>query len=164
MMPRMRPSSTWRSTPSSATVAPNALRKPRASMQDMSSLLLLAAIQQLFRRESEPADRCVDARPVLRQKLLPLGFQQQLARAVVDVHPAAALLLDELLVDELLVRLQDGDRIEAVLGGDVAHRGERIAFVENAVEDERDDTIAKLAVDRLTVVPFTFHSEGARLR
>ena len=92
------------------------------------------------------------------------GEYEQFARTIVDVHPSAAFLLDELFVDELLVRLQDRDRIEPVLGGDVAHRGKRIAFVENAVEDERDDTIAKLAVDRLTVVPFTFHSEGARLR
>src|SRR4051794_30914236 len=128
-------------------------------MQAISTLLFYVAVQQLFRRESEPANRCVDSWPVLRQKLLALGFQQQLARSIVDVHPSAALLLDELLVDELLVRLQDGDRIEPVLGSDVAHRGKRIAFVENAVEDERDDTIAKLAVDRLTVVPFTFHSE-----
>src|SRR4051812_9156113 len=98
-------------------------------MQAMSTLLFVAllatSIQQLFRRESEPTNRCVDSRPVLRQKLLPLGLQQQLARTIVDVHPSAAFLLDELLVDELLVRLQNGDRIEPVFGGDVAHRGKR---------------------------------------
>src|SRR5438067_6745653 len=163
MMPRMRPSSTWRSTPSSAMVAPNALRRPRASMQGMSALLVFA-VQQLFGREPETANRCVDPRPVLGEKQFALGLQQQLARSHIDVHPSAALLLDELLVDELLIGLQNRARVEPVLGSDVAHGGERIAFVENTVEDQRDDTIAKLAVDRLAVVPFTFHSEGARLR
>src|SRR3954449_7917750 len=158
MMPRMRPSSTWRSTPSSAMVAPNALRSPCASMQAMSTLLFHDAVQQLFRRQPQPADRCVDPRPVFGEKLLALGFQQQLARTNIDVHPAAALLLDELLVDELLVGLQDRDRVEPVIGGDVADRGERIAFVEKTVEDQRHDTIAELSVNRLAVVPFAFHS------
>src|SRR3974390_246951 len=41
MRPRMRPSSTRRSTPSRATVLPKVLRRPRASIQGMSVLLLL---------------------------------------------------------------------------------------------------------------------------
>src|SRR5207302_6816978 len=163
MMPRIRPSSTWRSTPSSSMVAPNALRRPRASMQAMSALLHLA-VQQLFGGQAEPANRCVDPRPVLGEQLLALALQQQLARSPIDVHPSAAFLLDELLVGELLIGLQNRDRVEPVLGRNVAHGGERIAFVENGVEDQGHDTIAKLAVDRLAVVPFTFHSEGARLR
>src|SRR5207302_9095313 len=92
MMPRMRPSSTWRSTPSSAMVAPNALRRPRASMQAMSALLLLA-VQQLFGRETEPENRCVDPRPMFREKFLAFGLQQQIARSHIDVHPPAALFL-----------------------------------------------------------------------
>src|SRR5258706_16315303 len=112
MMARMRPSSTLRSTASRAMVAPNALRRPWASMQAMSTLLFLAAVQQLFGRESEPANRCVNPRPVFGQKLLALGLHQQIARAGVDVHPAAPLLLYELLVDQLLVSLQNRDRIE----------------------------------------------------
>src|SRR3954451_20298190 len=87
MMPRMRPSSTRRSMPSNATVAPNSLRRPRASMQAMSALLLLVVVEQLLRRESQPADGCVDPRPVLREKLLALRLQQQIARAGIDVHP-----------------------------------------------------------------------------
>src|SRR5438270_8882003 len=77
--PRMRPSSTPRSTPSSAMVVPKALRRPRASMQAMASavllaglgrlrfvglrlrgvllLLLVGAVEQFFRFQPEPLDR-----------------------------------------------------------------------------------------------------------
>src|SRR5580692_2645716 len=53
MSPRMRPSSTRKSTPSSATVVPNALRKPRASMHGMVSAFLLGIVglrRRFFRR------------------------------------------------------------------------------------------------------------------
>src|SRR5438477_3969190 len=119
MRPRMRPSSTWRSMPSSATVVPYVLRRPRASMHVMASTLLCflaAAVQQLFRRQSQPLNRFLDPRPLLGEKLLALGGQQQVARAGFDEHAEAALLLDELLVGELLVGLQDRDRVEAILG------------------------------------------------
>ena len=48
--------------------------------------------------------------------------------AGVDVHAAAAALLDQLLVDQLLVALEDGQRIEPEVGGDAAHRGQGIAL------------------------------------
>src|SRR5215212_2150760 len=86
MRPRMRPSSTRMSTLSRATVAPKALRRPRASMQAMSALLLyivgrsgpLAAVEQLVRRQSQPPDGCVHPRPLLGQKLLALALHQQI--------------------------------------------------------------------------------------
>ena len=67
--------------------------------------------------------------------------------------PRPRLLLDELLVDQLLIALQDRERIDAILGRDVAHRRQGIAFLEHPVEDHGDDAVAKLPVDRLTVVP-----------
>ena len=111
--------------------------------------------QQLLRRQAEPLDGRVDPGPLLGEELLALALQQQVARAGIDEHAAAALALDELLVDQLLIALQDGERIDAVLGRDGAHRRQRIAFLEHAVEDHRDDAVAKLAVDRLTVVPLS---------
>src|SRR5215468_9240472 len=80
--PRMRPSSTRKSTPSSATVVPNDLRRPRASMHAIASALLLSvlrlvqrtsaaiflSLQQLFRRQAKPLDRCRDPRPLFGQK------------------------------------------------------------------------------------------------
>src|SRR5437899_227485 len=112
MRPRMRPSSTRRSTPSRAMVVPKVLRRPCASMQVIASAILLrgrAAFQQFFRIQAEPLNRCEDPRPLLREKLLALARQQQIVGAGFDEHAEAALLLDELLVDQFLVGLQDRD-------------------------------------------------------
>src|SRR5437867_11732846 len=113
MSPRMRPSSTRKSTPSSAMVVPKAFRRPRASMHAIFSALLLssfrlrpevcAGLQQLFRRQSEPLNRFVDPGPLFGQKLLAFGREQQIARAGPDEHAETSLLLDELLVDQLLI-------------------------------------------------------------
>ena len=116
-----------------------------------------AASSSSSRRQAEPLNGRVDRGPLFREKLLALALQQQIARAGVDEHAATAPLLDELLVDQLLIALQNRERIDPVFGRDVAHRRQRIAFLEHAVEDHRDDTVAKLAVDRLTVVPLAIH-------
>src|SRR4051812_22993085 len=97
MIPRMRPSPTRRSIPSSATVAPYALRRPRASMHAIASALLVrgagrrlgrGGVQQLFGGDAEPPDGGVDARPLLLQEALALARQQQRARARPHEHPA----------------------------------------------------------------------------
>src|SRR4029077_17337310 len=166
MSPRMRPSSTRRSIPSSAMVVPKVLRRPRASMTDMVSTLLLVSsrrpngcgsVQQLLRCQAEPLDGCVDPGPLFGQKLLAFDLQQQIARAGIDEHSATSLALDELLVDQFLVALQDRDRIDPILGRDIAHGRQRIPFLDDDVEDHGDDTVAKLPVDRLSVVPFAIH-------
>src|SRR6266545_5393578 len=160
MRPRMRPSSTRRSTPSRAMVVPKALRRPRASMQVMASTILLrgrAASQQFFRIQAEALNRGENPRPFFREKLLPLVREQLVAGAGFDEHAQASLLLDELLVDQLLVGLQDRDRVDPIVGRDGAHGRQRIAFLEHAVEDQRDDEVPKLPVDRLAVVPFAVH-------
>src|SRR5688572_1177900 len=125
--PRIRPSSTRRSMPSTATVVPKALRRPRASMTDMASALLLGNIsggsgsgQQLFGRQSQPLDGGVNLRPLVGQESLTLPFQQQIVRTWFDEHAPTSLRLDEPLVDQLLVALENGDRIHAVLGCDIA--------------------------------------------
>src|SRR2546426_2107164 len=167
MSPRMRPSSTRRSTPSSAMVVPKVLRRPRASTHAMASALLLysfrrrptsrASIQEFFRFQAEPLNRCVDPGPFFAQKLLPFALQQQTACAGIDEHAAASSGLDKPLVHQLLIALQNRERIDPIFGRDSAHRGQRIAFLENPVEYHRDDTVPQLAVNRLTVVPLTVH-------
>src|SRR5471030_2973955 len=163
-IPRIRPSSTRRSIPSRAMVVPKVLRRPRASMHAMISALLLwhirrapagRSIQQLFRCQAEPLNGCVDPGPLFRKKLLALALQQQVARAGIDEHAATSLRLHKLLVDQLLIALQNRDRIDAILGRNRAHGRQRIAFLEHAVENHGDDTVPKLAVNWLTVVPFT---------
>src|SRR5438552_5274304 len=114
MSPRMRPSSTRKSMPSSAMVVPNALRRPRASMQAITLALLLCSlrrpvfcrgIEQFLRCQAEPLNGRVDSGPVLGQKLLALAFEQELARTGFDEHAVASPCLDELLVDQFLISL-----------------------------------------------------------
>src|SRR6266550_2192940 len=111
--PTMRPSSMRRSTLSRAMVDPKALRSPRASMHAMASTLLLwvDGSQQFLWCQAEPLNGGVDPGPGLRQKLLALGAEQEAAGAGFDVHAEASPLLHELLVDQLLVGLEDRDRI-----------------------------------------------------
>src|SRR5215472_770613 len=162
MSPRIRPSSTRKSTPSSAMVVPKVLRRPLASMHAMASALLLSIIrvcrlQQFFRSQTQPLDGCVNPGPFLRQKLAALALQQQTACISFDEHAEASLLFDQLLVNQLLVALQDRERIDPVFGRDIAHRGQRITLLKHAVEDHSHHTVAKLAVNRLTVVPLEIH-------
>src|SRR5262245_18847255 len=166
MSPRMRPSSTRRSMPSRATVVPNDLRRPRASTQGMASALSFgfrrrvfgSAREELLRGQPEPPNGRVDPRPLLGQELLLFAPQQQAARADVDEHASPPPLLDELLVGQLLVALEDRERIDPVVGGDRPHRRQGIALVQHAVEDHRDDPVANLPVDRLAVVPLSIHA------
>src|ERR1700674_3885732 len=178
MSPRMRPSSIRKLTPSSAMVVPKALRRPRASMTVMASALLLVpggirlggfrrcgicgrpaarSVQEFWRFQAEPLNGCVDAGPFFSKKLLPFALQQQSARAGIDEHAEAASAFDQPLVDQLLIALQNRERIDPIFGRDIAHGGQRIAFLENAVEYHGDNAVAKLAVNRLTVVPLTVH-------
>src|SRR5438445_615768 len=151
-----------------ARVVPNALRSPRASMHAMVSAFLLffsfrlwlaacAILQQFFRLQAEPLNGCVDSGPFFTKKLLPFAPQQQTACAGIDEHAAASSGLDQPLVHQLLIALQHREWIDPIFGRDCAHGGQRIAFLENSVEYNRDDTIAKLAVNRLTVIPLTVH-------
>src|SRR5947207_1572328 len=119
----MRPSSTRRSTPSSATVAPNALRRPRASMVAMRSMLLRGAgCDELLRRQAEALDGRANARPLLVEEPLAFRLKQQRARAGIHKHAQPSPFLHELLIDKLLIGLQDGQRIDAVFGGNISHR------------------------------------------
>ncbi len=78
-------------------------------------------------------------------------------RAVFDEHAEAAPFLDQFFVDQFLIRLQNGEGIDSIFGGDIAHRGQGITFFEHAIEYHMDDMITKLAINRLTVIPFTIH-------
>src|SRR5258708_25911243 len=176
MSPRMHRAQTRKLMPSSAMVVPNALRRPRASMTVMASALLLGGIrvgdfrrrgirrrpagrpvQEFFRLQAEPLNRCVDPGPFFSKKLLPVALQQQTARAGIDEHAEAASALDQTLVHQLLIALQHRERIDSIFSRDIAHGEQGIAFLEYTVEYHRDHAVAKLAVNRLTVVPLTIH-------
>jgi len=99
----------------------------------------------------------MDPGPFFGKKLLAFALQQQIARTRIDEHAQTSLALDKVLVDQLLIALQNRERIDPIFGRDIAHGRQRVAFVEQTVEYHGDDTIAKLAIDWLTVVPLTIH-------
>ena len=86
-----------------------------------------------------------------------VDVQQRLACAFSDIHTESPPFFHQLIVDQFLIPFQNRERIEPVIGGDGAHRRQGIAFLERTVENHRDHAIAKLAVDRLIVVPLTVH-------
>src|SRR5947208_5135524 len=96
-------------------------------------------------------------RPVLVKKFLPFAFMQQIAGAASDEHPQTSPLFDQLLVDQLLISLEHCERIHAVIGSDIAHRRQRITFFEYAIENHVYDAIAELAINWLSIIPFTIH-------
>src|ERR1700679_3424136 len=102
-------------------------------------------------------DGVLDPRPLFTKELLPLTLQQHTACAHIDEHSEAASGLDEPFIHELLIALEDGERIDAIFRRNVAHRGQWVALLEHSVQDHRHDAVAQLAVDRLIVVPLMVH-------
>ena len=102
-------------------------------------------------------DERKNVRPLLLEESLSLAGEQQQPRAVADVHAATAAFVDQPFVDELLVSLQDGERIQAVIRGYRPHGGQWIALLERSFQDEGNHPIAQLAIDRLIVVPMGIH-------
>src|SRR5207244_12094821 len=85
------------------------------------------------------------------------ALQWRIATTSRDALAETMLRLDQLLANQWLIGLENRERLDPLLGRDIAHRGQRIAFLEHAVEYHGDDTVAKLAINWLTVVPFTMH-------
>src|SRR5262245_9056747 len=126
MSPRMRPSSTRKSTPSSAMVAPKALRRPRASITAMALVLLLCGVWcrpstgGAFAWSCGSLDGlltgCVVLGSFVGENVLSLVLQQQVSRIGFADHAQAPILLDKLLVDELLIPFQNCERVDARVG------------------------------------------------
>src|SRR5438105_8710096 len=167
MSPRIRPRSTDRSIPSSATVL---FRKiflsPLASMQAIASALpfcfaagtiALDGRQQLFGREPEALNGFADRRPFLVEKSAALGIEQEIADVFPDVHAKPAALLDQLLVNELLIGLEHRERIDPILCRHIPNGRQRIALLEVTLENHRHHPVSEPAIDRLAVVPFAVH-------
>ncbi len=79
--------------------------------------------------------------------------QQQPPCPVADVHAATTALLDQVFVDQLLITLEYGQRIEAVIGRNRADGGQWISLLQRALQDQGDHSIAQLAIDWLVVIP-----------
>src|SRR5882672_2281123 len=166
----MRPAAALKLTLSSAWNLPNDLLSPRASITAPIGDLArsgfvavavgatLGGFEQVGGAEPKAVDCCQDLRPLIFQELLPFVLHQDPARAFGNEHAPTAPLLDQLLVDQLLVALEDRQRIELVFGRYVAHRRQRIAVLQHTLEDHRDHAIPELPIDRLTVIPVRIHA------
>src|SRR5206468_12353505 len=117
----------------------------------------LRPLEELVRAQPEPLDSRLDARPLLVEELLALALQEPRTRAADHQHPEPATRFDEPVVHELLIPLEDREWIHAIFTRNRPHRRQRLAFLEDAVENHRDNAIAQLAINRLTVVPLTIH-------
>src|SRR5207237_8992048 len=113
--------------------------------------------EQFFWIQTKPLNRCVNTWPMFVQKFLAFAFDQQIARARFTEHSQSTPSFDQFFADQLLISLQDRQRIDPILGRDIAHRRQRIAFLEHAVENHVNDAIPTLAINRLTIIPFTAH-------
>src|SRR5436190_8121140 len=118
-------------------------------------------LEELLRRQPQPLNPLLNPRPFLFQKLLALVAQEKIGRADVDEHAAAAPHLDQFFLDELLVGSQNRERVESIISGHGTDRWERIAFLQQPFEDHGDDTVPKMAIDWLGVVPLTVHSDAS---
>src|SRR6185437_7929376 len=116
------------------------------------------AVEKLLRCQTEPPDGGQYPRPVLAQESFPPVAQQLLAYACPDEHADTPPLLDDLLVGQLLIGFQNGERIDAVIGRRRTDRWQRIAFTDLTVENHGHDSIPQLAVDRLAVIPLLAHA------
>src|SRR5271165_3845802 len=174
MRPTMRPGSIVKFTSSSATCDPYFLDRccARISAALGTSVILVSGSprrrrgmgecggprEQLLRRESQPMDDRKDLRPFLVEEALALAGEQHPPRAVAHIHAASAALLHELFVDQLLVPLQHREGVQPIRGSDRANRGQGIALLQCALQDEGDHSIAQLAINWLIVVPAGVHS------
>src|SRR5262249_13173496 len=86
-----------------------------------------------------------------------LFLEQSLPRALVHEHAQAPPALYQVLVHQLLIAFEDRERIHSIFSRDVTHRRQRVAFLQHTFQDHRHHAVAKLAVDRLTIVPLTVH-------
>src|ERR1051326_2154340 len=124
--PRMRPSSTRRSIPSSATVVPNDLRMPRASMHAMVpglllSLVRIGLVEQLFGAQPQPLNGFLNPGPLFGEKFLAFALQQQITRARIDEHTSSPPGLNQSFIYELLIPFENRERIHPKFGRDIAH-------------------------------------------
>src|SRR5689334_11556120 len=103
-------------------------------------------LQELLRRQPKPLNLLLSPRPFLFQKLLPFAGQKKIARTGVHEHSAPAPHLDQLLVDELLVRSQNRERVDSIVSGHGTDRWDGIAFFQQSLQDHGHDTAPKLAI------------------
>ena len=86
------------------------------------------------------------------EEALALMGEQLFARAGGDEHAHAAAALDDAEIDQRVIGAGDGQRIDAEVGGDAAHGGQRFALAGGLVQDHLGYPLPDLDEDRLGFV------------
>jgi hypothetical protein len=108
----------------------------------------------------ETLDGRQHARPFLFEKALALAAHELCPAALGDEHAPAAPFLDEAFVDELLVALEHGQRVQRELRGDTSDRRQCVTVGELTLQNHVHHLVAELAIDGLAVVPGRIHAAG----
>ena len=139
--PTMRPAGMSKLTLSTATLLAVALGQALGGNHGAhaASSGVGGALQQLFagRRPRRWMRSTIAGHSSRRKRSRSLASSFS-RRAFGHVHAKSPSFFDKVVVDQLLVRARDGDRIELVVGGDLAHRGQHVAGLEHAVEHHAD--------------------------
>src|SRR3569833_3358375 len=178
MRPTMRPVSIEKLTWSRARVLRKFFVRPRASIivvivlsrarggdlrRPGRSMGFGTLAEQLGGGQTQALDRRVDPRPLVIEKSGSLVFHERLTHPNTHEHSATSPLFDQLLVHQLLITLEDRQRIQPELGRNAAHGGQRIAFLERAFENHGDYPVPQLPVYRQAVVPQRIHEVSGAL-
>src|SRR5882757_7747850 len=167
MRPTMRPGATEKLTSANAGVEWYDFFRPRASITFVITLSWRGGVwrrgrsrpvtQQVGRRQAQPLNGGVDLRPLLLEEALPLVLHQGIARPAADEHPQPSPLFHQLLINELLVALQDGEWVQSEFRCHVPDRRQRIAFLQHTFQNHRDHPVPQLPVNRQAVIPLRIH-------
>ena len=114
-------------------------------------------LQQVGRIETQALDGREHARPLVVEEARPLVPHQVAARTGRHEHAAAAFLLDEAFVDQLLVTLETVNGFSVCSAATLRTDGSASPSAERALENHRHDLVAQLAINRLAVVPVRIH-------
>jgi hypothetical protein len=97
--------------------------------------------------DAQSPDPHRDLGPFLLEKLAARTVAQPGGGAGQHEHADPAANRHQPVFLEALISLGDGERIGALIGGEGAHRGERIPLGDRAVEDHRDDLVAQAKIN-----------------
>src|SRR5690606_6083241 len=157
--PTMRPAGMVKVTLSRARVLPKDLLSPRAWMMAVMrwSPWKSEVAQKGGRIDIKTPNAGDDQRPFVLEEALAFTLAQFQVGALGHVQAQPAALLDDALVEQRLVGLGHGQRIDGQLGGNLADRRQRLPGTDGAVKDLCQHPLAQLHVDRRVVGPFVHH-------
>ncbi len=116
-----------------------------------------SSFKQLLRGKSQAADDRERLGPLFIQEAFSLPGEQKLPGTLAHIHAATAALFNQAFLDELLIPLEHGERVDPIFGRDRAIGGLWVTLLQRALQNKGHHAVAQLAIDRLVVVPIWIH-------